>query len=87
MTLLPKVKIEMVLHDDEVEDVVETLLQVARTGELGDGKIFISTLEDAIRILRASAATPPSDPVVLGPGSGCPAGCRDHGAAARAKGR
>ena len=50
MTLLPKVKIEMVLHDDEVEDVVETLLQVARTGELGDGKIFISTLEDAIRI-------------------------------------
>ena len=50
MTLLPKVKIEMVLHDDQVEEVVEVLLQVARTGELGDGKIFITNLEDAIRI-------------------------------------
>ncbi|MBI3947090.1 MAG: P-II family nitrogen regulator [Armatimonadetes bacterium] len=50
MTLLPKVKIELVLHDDEVEEVIETLLEVARTGELGDGKVFIYPLEDAIRI-------------------------------------
>ena len=50
MTLLPKVKIDLVLRDDQVEEVVETLLQVARTGELGDGKIFITNLEDVIRI-------------------------------------
>ncbi len=50
MTLLPKVKIELVLPDDLVEEVVDTLLQVARTGELGDGKIFISNMEDVVRI-------------------------------------
>ena len=50
MTLLPKVKIELVLPDDLVEEVVDTLLQVARTGELGDGKIFISNMEDGVRI-------------------------------------
>ena len=47
---VPKVVIEMVVKDDMVKQVVETLLGVARTGEIGDGKIFITPLEDVIRI-------------------------------------
>ena len=47
---LPKVKIEIVLQDDMVERAVEAITQAARTGRIGDGKIFISTVEEAIRI-------------------------------------
>jgi nitrogen regulatory protein P-II 1 len=48
--LLPKVKIEMVVNDDMKEKVVEAILRTARTGHIGDGKIFISRVDDAIRI-------------------------------------
>jgi len=48
--LLPKIKIEMVLADGRVEEVVETILKAARTGQIGDGKIFLSRIDDAIRI-------------------------------------
>jgi len=47
---LPKVKIEVVLDDDLVERAVESIQQAAQTGRIGDGKIFISPIEDAIRI-------------------------------------
>jgi len=47
---LPKVKIEVVLDDDMVERAVEAIQQAAQTGRIGDGKIFISPIEDAIRI-------------------------------------
>jgi len=47
---LPKVKIEVVLNDDLVAKAVEAIQQAARTGRIGDGKIFISTVEEAIRI-------------------------------------
>jgi nitrogen regulatory protein P-II 1 len=47
---LPKVKIEVVLDDGMVEKAVEAITQAARTGRIGDGKIFISTVEDVIRI-------------------------------------
>ncbi len=47
---LPKVKIEVVLDDDMVEKAVEAIQNSAKTGRIGDGKIFISTVEDAIRI-------------------------------------
>jgi nitrogen regulatory protein P-II 1 len=47
---LPKVKIEIVLPDDMVEKAVETIRNAARTGRIGDGKIFIMSVEDAIRI-------------------------------------
>jgi nitrogen regulatory protein P-II 1 len=47
---VPKVKVEIVVPDKELEGVVETILKVARTGEVGDGKIFISDLESVIRI-------------------------------------
>jgi nitrogen regulatory protein P-II 1 len=47
---LPKVKIEIVLVDDQVERAVEAIQKAARTGRIGDGKIFISTVEEVIRI-------------------------------------
>ncbi len=47
---LPKVKIELVLKDDMVDRAVEAIQKAARTGRIGDGKIFIMTVEDAIRI-------------------------------------
>jgi nitrogen regulatory protein P-II 1 len=48
--LLPKIKIEMVLADNRVEEVVEAILKSARTGQIGDGKIFLSRIDNAIRI-------------------------------------
>ena len=48
--LLPKVKLEMVVRDALLTPVVETLTTAARTGKIGDGKIFIATIDDAIRI-------------------------------------
>jgi nitrogen regulatory protein P-II 1 len=48
--LLPKVKLELALPDAQAEQVINTILQAAKTGKIGDGKIFISTLDDAIRI-------------------------------------
>ena len=47
---LPKVKIEVVLSDDMLDKAVEAIQKAAKTGRIGDGKIFISTIEDAIRI-------------------------------------
>ncbi|MBT6442166.1 MAG: P-II family nitrogen regulator [Rhodospirillales bacterium] len=47
---LPKVKIEIILDDGIVEQAVEAIQAAARTGRIGDGKIFISPVEDAIRI-------------------------------------
>ena len=47
---LPKVKIEIVLEDNLVERAVEVIQQAAQTGRIGDGKIFITAVEDAIRI-------------------------------------
>jgi len=47
---LPKVKIEVVLADDLVEGAVEAIIGAAKTGKIGDGKIFVSSVEQAIRI-------------------------------------
>lgn len=47
---LPKVKIEIVVQDDMVPQTVETITQVARTGQIGDGKIFITNLDEVTRI-------------------------------------
>ena len=47
---LPKVKIELVVSDDDVKKAVDAILAAARTGQIGDGKIFISSLSEAIRI-------------------------------------
>ncbi len=48
--LLPKVKIEMVLAEPQVEAAVDAVLKAARTGKIGDGKIFLYPVEEAIRI-------------------------------------
>ena len=47
---LPKVKIELVIPDDMLERAVEAIQQAAYTGRIGDGKIFISPIEEAIRV-------------------------------------
>ena len=47
---LPKVKIEIVLTDESVEGAVEAIMNAARTGKIGDGKIFVTELGEAIRI-------------------------------------
>jgi nitrogen regulatory protein P-II 2 len=47
---LPKTKIEMAVADDVVEQVIEAISNTARTGKIGDGKIFITSLEEVIRI-------------------------------------
>ena len=48
--LLPKLKIETVVGDDMVEKAIQAITTAARTGKIGDGKIFLSRLDDAIRI-------------------------------------
>ena len=48
--LIPKVKLEIVLGDDMVEKVVQAITASARTGKIGDGKIFLSRIDEAIRI-------------------------------------
>ena len=48
--LLPKVKLEMVVLDGRAAQVVEVLTAAARSGKIGDGKIFVSSIEDVIRI-------------------------------------
>ena len=48
--LLPKVKLEMIVPANRASQVVETLSAAARSGKIGDGKIFISSVDDAIRI-------------------------------------
>jgi nitrogen regulatory protein P-II 1 len=47
---LPKVKLEILVEDEKAGVVVDTILNAARTGRIGDGKIFISPVEDAVRI-------------------------------------
>jgi len=47
---LPKVKIELVVTDDAVDSAIEAITRAARTGRIGDGKIFVSPVEEVIRI-------------------------------------
>ena len=47
---LPKVRLEIVVDDDQVERVVEAIANAARTGRIGDGKIFVSSIESVVRI-------------------------------------
>ena len=47
---LPKVKMEIIVSDNQVEDVINTIMQAAQTGRIGDGKIFVIDLQDTIRI-------------------------------------
>jgi nitrogen regulatory protein P-II 1 len=50
LTFIPKVKIEIVVKDKDVEKVIDAIAESAYTGQIGDGKIFISEVKDAIRV-------------------------------------
>ena len=50
VNFLPKIKIEVVITDEKAEEVVDIIMESARTGEIGDGKIFVYSLLDAVRI-------------------------------------
>lgn len=47
---LPKLKLEIVLGDDQVDDAVDTIVKAAKTGKIGDGKVFVSEIQEAVRI-------------------------------------
>jgi nitrogen regulatory protein P-II 1 len=47
---LPKVKIELVVPDDQCEQAIDAIVSAARTGKIGDGKIFVTSVEQAVRI-------------------------------------
>ena len=48
--MIPKVKFEIIVEDSRVDEIVDVIVKVARTGEVGDGKIFISDIESVIRV-------------------------------------
>lgn len=50
LNLLPKIKIEIIAKDSQVDDIIRLISQEAKTGEVGDGKIFLYNVEDAVRI-------------------------------------
>ena len=50
VNLLPKMKLEVVVRDEELDIAIEAIIEAARTGEIGDGKLFISEVSDAIRV-------------------------------------
>jgi nitrogen regulatory protein P-II 1 len=50
VTLLPKVMIQIVLADDRVTETIRAIIRTARTGEIGDGRIFVSSIEEAYNI-------------------------------------
>ena len=54
---LPKVKIEVATSDDQVDSVIEAISKAANTGKIGDGKIFVSGLEQVIRIRTGESGT------------------------------
>lgn len=50
LNMVPKVKFEIVVDDGEVDGLVDTIVAAARTGEVGDGKIFVAPIEEVVRI-------------------------------------
>src|SRR5450432_307893 len=54
---LPKVKLEVVVKDEQVDRVVEAIIETARTGKIGDGKIFVAELGQAVRIRTGEAGS------------------------------
>lgn len=50
LNMIPKVKFEIVVDDARVDEIVDVIVNVARTGEVGDGKIFVSSIESVIRV-------------------------------------
>ena len=57
LDFLPKLKIEVVVMDEDVSPVVNAIVRGARTGEIGDGKIFVIPIEDAVRVRTGDSGT------------------------------
>ena len=57
LDFLPKLKIEVVVMDEDVSPVVSAIVRGARTGEIGDGKIFVIPIEDAVRVRTGDSGT------------------------------
>ena len=56
VTFLPKIKLEVAISDDRVDDVVNIMRDTAQTGQIGDGKIFVLNLEQAVRVRTGETA-------------------------------
>ena len=50
MTLLPKIMVELVIQDEIVDDTIKTIIETARTGEIGDGRVFVLPVEQGYNI-------------------------------------
>jgi nitrogen regulatory protein P-II 1 len=50
IALVPKIRIEIIVDDDEVDEVVGTLVETARTGKIGDGKVWVQPVESVVRV-------------------------------------
>ena len=50
MNMIPKVKFEIIVEDSRVDEIVDVIVNIARTGEVGDGKIFISSIDSVVRV-------------------------------------
>ena len=50
LNMIPKVKFEIIVEDSRVDEIVNVIVDVARTGEVGDGKIFISSIDSVVRV-------------------------------------
>jgi len=48
--LIPKTRVELIVNEEDLEDIIDIIIESARTGEVGDGKIFVSDVEEVIRI-------------------------------------
>src|ERR1043166_8213150 len=59
---LPKVKVEVIVADSLVERAIDSIVKAARTGKIGDGKIFTTAVEQVVRIVRANPGEARSDP-------------------------
>ncbi|HUT27588.1 MAG TPA: P-II family nitrogen regulator [Methanomassiliicoccales archaeon] len=55
--MLPKVKVEVVVNDDRAQAVIDAIVECARTGEIGDGKIFVVPVEETIRIRTGESSS------------------------------
>ena len=54
---LPKIKIEIVIPDEKLDEAVEAIVKTAKTGKIGDGKVFVSTIDEAVRIRTEEKGT------------------------------
>ena len=59
LNMVPKVRFELVVNDDRTQEIVDLICETARTGEVGDGKVFVSAVEEVVRIRTGASAGHP----------------------------